>query len=148
MKNASFGSRTAFLLFLLALALGAPALAQSGPAKEKSKKKKDTDTSTTFLVIRVVGGKGKKPTAVPNASVYLNFREKKALHFLLHLKKKVELDLKTDNNGYASFPILPHGKLLIQVVAPGWNPFGQYYLLNQPRQTIRIKLHRPKTHWY
>ncbi|HVB34017.1 MAG TPA: carboxypeptidase-like regulatory domain-containing protein [Patescibacteria group bacterium] len=145
MKTAS-GARPAFLLFLLALTLCAPAAAQSGAAKEKNKNKKADDTSSTFLVIRVVGGK--TPAPVPNASVYLNFQEKKALHFLLHLKKKVELDLKTDNNGYASFPELPRGKLLIQVVADGWKPFGEYYSLKQPRQTIRIKLQRPKTHWY
>jgi hypothetical protein len=148
MKTASFGARPACLLFLLALAFSAPAVAQSAPAKEKGKGKKADDTSTTLLVIRVVGGNGKKPAPVPNANVYLNFKEKKALHFLLHLNKKVELDLKTDNNGYASFPILPRGKLLIQVVAQGWTPFGEYYVLKKTRQTIQIKLQRPKTHWY
>lgn len=145
MKGFSRAMRPAILLFLCALLMALPSAAQSGSKKNKSKDPKSND-KTTFLLIHVVGGK--KDTAVAEASVYLHFQEKSALLFLLHRNKKVELDLKTDNNGYASFPILPHGKVLVQVVAPGWQTFGEYYQLSQPRQTIRIKINRPTTHWY
>jgi hypothetical protein len=130
---------------LLILALGAPAFAQTGGSKDKSKDKK-AENLTTRLLIHVVGGEEKK--AVENASVYLRFEERGELLFLLHKKHKVELDLKTDREGYASFPELPQGKVLIQVVAPGWQTFGEYFKLDQAKQTIQIKLHRPKTRWY
>lgn len=145
MKFASRGARSAILLVLFALAFGAPLAAQSGTAKNKGKDKKK-DNGTSLLLIHVVGGP--KAVPVPNASVYLHFREKAALLFLLHRKKKIELDLKTDNNGYASFPEMPRAKVLIQVVASGWQSFGEYYALTGSRQTIHIKLQRPKTHWY
>lgn len=133
------------LLFLLAVVLGMPAAAQASKSKDKHKDKKSDDTPVS-LRIHVVGGREKKPVA--NASVYLRFKEKHALLFLLHKKHKVELDLKTDNEGYASFNQVPQGKLLIQVVAPGWQTFGEYYALHKDKRTIVIKLHRPKTHWY
>jgi hypothetical protein len=145
MKRISPAARRAISLFLLALFMALSSAAQSGSAKAKSKDK-DSGDATTFLLIHVVGGK--KSVPVRNASVYLHFKEKSALLFLLRRKKPVELDLKTDNNGYASFPVLPQGKLLIQVVAPGWQTFGEYYVLNRPKQTIQIKIQQPKTHWY
>jgi uncharacterized GH25 family protein len=135
---------TIALFFFLALGLGLPAAAQS-KTKDPGKDKKSEDISIS-LTIRVVGGPKSKPVA--NASVYLRFKEKQALLFLLHKKKKVELDLKTDNNGVASFSGLPQGKVLIQVVAPQWQTFGEYYDLQQEKRTILIKLHKPKTHWY
>lgn len=138
---------SALLLFLLALVLGVPAAAQSGSAKDKSKDKKSDSNATTSLVIHIVGGEKSEP--VPNASVYLRFQQKDALLFLLHRKKKIELDLKTDNEGNASFPIVPFGKLLVQIVCPGWQTFGEYYeVKEQPKQTINIKLKRPTTHWF
>jgi hypothetical protein len=143
MSRRSFRSKTAAFLFVLVLGFGACASAQSSAAKNKGQKQ---DQGTTFLLIHVVGGE--KPAPVVNASVYLHFQEKAAMLFLLHKNKSIELDLKTDNSGYASFPELPQGKLLIQVTATGWQPFGEYYELNQPKQTIEIKLEQPKTHWY
>lgn len=133
------------LLFLLALAIGLPTAAQSHPAKNANKDKKPY-TGTTNLTIHLVGEPAGKP--VPNASVYLRFKEKKALLFLLHRKQHVELDLKSDNKGNASFPVLPQGKVLIQVVVPQWQTFGEYYEVKGRKQTIVIKLHKPKTHWY
>ncbi len=145
MKTVSRCCRPAVRAFLLVLAFGVCCAAQSGSAKKKSKDKK-SDQATSFLLIHVVGGKN--AGAVSNASVYVHLQEKSAILFLLRKHKKVELDLKTDNNGYASFPGLPQGKVLIQVVASGWTPFGEYYLVDQPKQTIQIKLLQPKTHWY
>jgi hypothetical protein len=144
MKTACHGPRRTIPVLLLALALAAPLAAQSDSAKGKSKDKK-ADT-TTFLLIHIVGGE--KPAPVANANVYMRFQEKSAILFLLKRDKKVELDLKTDNDGFASFPEVPQGKVLIQVVAQGWQTFGEYYMVNKPKQTIHIKLDRPKTHWY
>lgn len=144
-KPSAKAKRPIVPLFVLALITALPAAARSGAAQGKTQDKK-SDDATTFLLIHVVGGK--KAVPVANASVYLRFTEKSALLFLLRRNKRIELDLKTDNSGYASFPVLPQGKLLIQVVARGWQTFGEYYLLNQPKQTIQIKIEPPKTHWY
>jgi len=146
MKLVHSPARAATIAFLLTLAIGLPlAAAQGNGTKDKSKDKKSGD-SPVSLQIHVVGGEKQEP--VVNASVYLRFQEKHALLFLLHKKSKVELDLKTDDKGYASFNQLPQGKVLIQVVAPTWQTFGEYFELDQDKQTIVIKLQHPKTHWY
>jgi hypothetical protein len=142
-------ARAAAFVFLLTLAFGLPAAAlaaQGSGTKDKNKDSKKADDTPVSLRIHVVGGEKEEPVA--NASVYLRFQEKHALLFLLHKHSKVELDLKTDDKGYASFNQLPQGKLLIQVVAPKWQTFGEYYELNQDKRTILIKLHRPTTRWY
>jgi len=140
-------NRAAAFALLLALVLGLPmaAAAQASETKDKAKEKK-TDETPVSLRIHVVGGEKKDP--VPNASVYLRFQEKRAMLFLLHKQNKVELDLKTDDKGIASFKGLPPGKVLIQVVSPGWQTFGEYYDLHEDKQTVLIKLERPKTRWY
>jgi hypothetical protein len=47
----------------------------------------------------------------------------------------------------ARAPDIPQGKVLIQIVAPGWKTFGQYYDVDSDQQTIHIALERPPR-WY
>jgi hypothetical protein len=112
-----------------------PLLAQS-PQPEA----KPSNTTTTALRIELTGGEAKKP--IVDASVYLKFTEVKALR-----DKKIELNLKTIQSGVARSPGIPKGRVLIQIVAPGWKTFGQYYDISQDEQTIQINLERPSTRW-
>jgi hypothetical protein len=54
------------------------------------------------------------------------------------------LELKTDADGKASFDGVPYGKLRVQVLAPGFQTFGEDYEINQPTMEITIKLKRPE----
>jgi hypothetical protein len=54
------------------------------------------------------------------------------------------LELKTDSEGKASFDGVPYGKLRVQVLAPGFQTFGQDYEVNQPEMEITVKLKRPQ----
>jgi len=54
------------------------------------------------------------------------------------------LELKTDAEGKASFEGVPYGKLRVQVLAPGFQTFGEDYEINQPSMEITIKLKRPE----
>jgi hypothetical protein len=118
----------------------------AGNVAARSQKDKKSDDRTTNLKIQVAGGAKAEPVA--QASVYIRFQEAATLHLLTRKHRKVELDLKTDQQGIASVPDLPQGKVLIQVVAEGWATYGEYYDLNQDNQTISIKLQRPETKWY
>lgn len=126
------------LLILLVLPLLALDLrAQSGKDDPKSAAK---PTGGAILRIELTGGDGKTP--IVDASVYLKFTEGKVLR-----DKQVEFNLKTNQNGVVRSPEIPKGRVLIQIVAPGWKTFGQYYEINQDEQTIQIKLDRPNTRW-
>jgi hypothetical protein len=54
------------------------------------------------------------------------------------------LELKTDDEGKASYDGIPYGKLRIQVIAPGLQTYGKDHDINQPEQEFVIKLKRPQ----
>ena len=92
--------------------------------------------ATTRLRIEVTGGDANTPVA--DASVYVRFPE----------RKKDELDLKTNLEGVARTPEIRQGKVLIQIVAPGWKTYGEYHDLTEPEQTVQVHLVKPTTRWY
>ena len=116
---------------LLGLVLFLPAFAAQNDKPAAVEKR----NGTSRLRIEVTGGDNNKPVA--DASVYLRFPK----------DKKVELDLKTNQEGVTRSPEIPQGKILIQIVAPGWKTYGEYHDATESEQTIQIHLARP-TRWY
>ena len=57
------------------------------------------------------------------------------------------LELKTDAEGKASFDGVPYGKLRVQVLARGFQTYGEDYDVNQPTMEITIKLKRPDSQY-
>jgi Carboxypeptidase regulatory-like domain len=86
----------------------------------------------SFVVLKEANGK-----PVRNAGVVMHSVGK-------HDKQdRGGLELKTDADGKASFDGVPYGKLRVQVLAPGFQTFGEDYEVNQPTMEITIKLKRP-----
>jgi hypothetical protein len=54
------------------------------------------------------------------------------------------LELKTDSEGRTSFDGVPYGKLRVQVLAPGFQTFGEDYEINQREMEITVRLKRPQ----
>jgi hypothetical protein len=54
------------------------------------------------------------------------------------------LELKTDPEGKTSFDGIPYGKLRVQVLAHGFQTFGEDYDVNQAKMDLTIKLKRPQ----
>ena len=86
-----------------------------------------------FVVVKEDTGK-----PVRNAAVVLHQVDKDG-----H-QSKGGMELKTDLDGRASFPGAPYGKLRVQVLARGFQTFGQDYEVNQPKHEFVIKLKRPQ----
>lgn len=84
-----------------------------------------------FLVIRDYNGK-----PVRNASVILHPVDEGK-------QDKGGFQLKTDLEGRTSFEGVPYGTLRIQVLAQGFQTFGEDYDVNRPTMEITIKLKRP-----
>jgi uncharacterized GH25 family protein len=59
-------------------------------------------------------------------------------------QSKGGLELKTDLDGKASFEDIPYGKLRVQVLASGFQTFGEDYDVNQAKMVLTIKLKRPQ----
>ena len=113
-------------------------------AQESTPPKKDQappPAAINRLTVEVTGGDANKP--VDNASVYVRTVEEHAI-----LKdKKTELNVKTNQQGVAHIPDPPMGRVMIQIVAPGWKPFGKWYDITEPKQVVKIHLDRPPQ-WY
>ncbi len=124
------------LLIASALALFVP-IAMLGQTKDKAEK----PAAITRLRIEVTGGEKVEP--VENASVYVKFAQER----ILRKDQKFEMNLKTNRDGVAKSPEIRRGKVLVQVVAEGWKPFGRWYDLEQDEQTIKIHLEKPPR-WY
>jgi len=93
----------------------------------------DSEAALSFLVLKDYNGK-----PVRNASVVLHPVNKKGK------QEKGGLELKADADGKCYFDGIPYGKLRIQVLATGFQTFGQDYEVNQPKMTITVKLLRPQ----
>jgi hypothetical protein len=85
-----------------------------------------------FVVVRDYNGK-----PVRNAAVVLHPVTKKGK------QSRGGLELKTDNEGRANIDGIPYGPLRIQVLAPGFQTFGEDYKIDKPELEITVKLKRP-----
>ena len=103
-----------------AVLLGSAALAQ------------DDMAVLNFIIIRDYNGK-----PVRNASVVMHPVEKNGK------QSKGGLQLKTDAEGKASFDGVPYGKLRVQVLATGFQTFGDDYAIDKPTMEITVKMKRP-----
>jgi hypothetical protein len=139
MCASNFPGKTLIQICVLALLLPLTASGQNKNSTAQSKP--DSGSNTVRLTIVVTGGDEKKP--VDSASVYVKFVEAR----MLAKDKKIEMNLKTNVSGVCHSPEIPRGKVLIQVIAPGWKTFGEYYDVDQAEQTINIALSRPPK-WY
>jgi len=57
------------------------------------------------------------------------------------------LELKTDLDGKTTFDGIPYGKLRVQVLASGFQTFGEDYDVNQAKMDLTIKLKRPQSQY-
>jgi hypothetical protein len=130
--------RVGAFILLGGLALTAGILARQDPAPPS--KKEQAPAPSNRLTIEVTGGDANKP--IESASVYVKTLEEHLLK-----DKKFEVNVKTNPQGVAHVPDAPLGKVLVQVVADGWKPFGHWYEINDPKQVIKIHLERPPK-WY
>ncbi len=89
--------------------------------------------AVAFVVLRDYNGK-----PVKNASVIMHPVGKKGK------QKNSGLQLKTNTDGKTSFDGVPYGPLRVQVLAQGFQTFGEDYDVNTPDMTITIKLKRPQ----
>ncbi len=123
--------RFLFTFALLVISAFPAALAQT----------KAEETAGTRLRIEITGGDKSMP--VDMASIYVRF----VVHKQMGKDEKPELDVKTNKEGVAVVPLVPRGKVTVQVVADGWKPYGESYVMTQEEQTIKIHLERPPK-WY
>jgi len=114
---------------VLAMFLGLLVLAGSARAQDED----DSVAAMSFVILRDNNGK-----PVRNASVVLHSVNK-------HGKQaKGGLELKADADGKCNYDGVPYGMVRVQVLAPGFQTYGQDYDVDKPTIALTIKLKRPE----
>lgn len=80
---------------------------------------------------------------VDRASVVVRFIEgRNYLKLGKHILTTYEL--RTNQEGEATIPPIPQGKIRVQIIAKGYQTFGQVYDVDEEAKTIEIKLNPPQ----
>ncbi len=85
-----------------------------------------------FVVVRDYNGK-----PVRNAAVVLHPVNRKGK------QERGGLELKTDGEGRTNIDGIPYGPLRVQVLAQGFQTFGEDYKIDKAEMEITVKLKRP-----
>jgi hypothetical protein len=90
------------------------------------------------IVIKSQAGK-----PVDRASVVVRFVEG---HSIVKLGKAVRttFELRTNQEGEANIPSIPQGKIRIQVIAKGYQTFGNTFDITEEEKTVNITLNPPQ----
>ena len=114
-----------FALFAAALLLSVTAFAED-------------DTTRLKVEVQTLSGK-----PIDRASVIVKFVEGRSV---AKLGKKImtQWEVRTNQEGVAKVPQMPEGKVRVQVIAKGYQTFGQTFELSGPEKTLTIKLNPPQ----
>jgi hypothetical protein len=116
--------RTRLLALFVVFALAVPVLA---------------DPPMTKLRVEV---KTHSDRPIDRASVIIRFLE--GFNPIKMKKRNTTWEMKTNQEGFVQVPSVPQGKIMIQVIAKGYQTFGQTYEINEVEKTIEVKMNPPQ----
>jgi cytochrome c oxidase assembly protein Cox11 len=88
-----------------------------------------------------VTSQGGKP--IERADIVVKFVKGRST-IKLGKKIRVSWEMRTNQEGIAKVPEIPQGTILIQVIAKGYQTFGQTFDVDEAEKTIPIKLNAPQ----
>lgn len=94
----------------------------------------------TRLQVTVTNLNGKP---VDRASVIVRFIKGRSIA-KLGKKQVTSWETRTNQDGWTKVPEMPQGTVLIQVIAKGYQTFGQQYEIEEDDKSIQIKLNPPQ----
>ncbi len=97
----------------------------------------DRDQTTLKLVVTDEA----KERPVPKAAVTLNFVAGRKMKVLRKIQR--EWNTKTNSKGVAEFPEIPTGTVKVQVIAAGYQTYGDTIDLKEGDQEVTVKLKKP-----
>jgi uncharacterized GH25 family protein len=90
--------------------------------------------------VKVTNNNGKP---VDRAGVIVRFVEGRSVA-KLGKKIRTQWETRTNQEGVAQIPSIPQGKILVQVIAKGYQTFGDTLEVNEDEKTIEVKLNPPQ----
>ena len=96
------------------------------------------EDGNTRLTLQVLTESDKQP--VPDAHVIVRFTEER----LLRRDKRVSWEAKTNRKGVVVLSDIPTGNIKVQVIAKGFQTYGDQHELEKPQEEVTIMLQPPK----
>jgi hypothetical protein len=98
------------------------------------------DPPMTRITVEVKNPAGKP---VDRAAVIVRFIEGRSVaKFGKAIKKQWEM--RTNQEGLARMPALPQGKILVQVIAKGYQTYGQKIDIDEEEKTVAVTVNPPQ----
>ena len=94
----------------------------------------------TKLTVSVKNDSGRP---IDRAGVIVRFVQGRN-YIKLGKKVRTTYELRTNQEGEASIPEIPQGTIRVQIIAKGYQTFGQMFEVTEPEKTIEIKLNPPQ----
>jgi len=107
--------------------------ALSGHVAAQRDRTEEPTAVLSFLVIKEDNGKPVRSAAVIMHPVSTHGKQSRG-----------GLELKTDADGKTSFDGIPYGKLRVQVLASGFQTFGEDYDIDRAKMEFTVRLKRPQ----
>lgn len=101
-----------------------------------AQKDKEDEGPYSWLYFSVIKDDNGRP--VRNAAVILHPVDSKGK------QERGDLELKTDPDGKTNLDGIPYGPLRVQVLAHGFQTYGEDFNIEKPKTEITIKLKRPQ----
>jgi hypothetical protein len=111
-------------------------LCLQGSAVAQRAANEDPTADLSFLIVKEENGKPVRNAAVVVHPVNARGQQGRG-----------GFELKTDANGKTGFEGIPYGKLRVQVLASGFQTFGDDYDVDRAKMDITIKLKKPQTQY-
>jgi hypothetical protein len=105
----------------------------SGAQKDKPGDDEGPTSWLNFVVLKEDNGKPVRNAAVIMHAVSVQGKQGRG-----------GVELKTDPDGKANFDGIPYGKLRVQVLAQGFQTYGEDFDIDKPKMEFTIKLKRPQ----
>jgi hypothetical protein len=96
------------------------------------------ELSTVQIKVTNLDGK-----PVDRASVVVKFVKGRSA-IKMGKKQLTHWETRTNENGVVKLPEMPQGEILVQVIAKGYQTFGQKFDVDEDDKTIEIKLNPPQ----
>jgi hypothetical protein len=89
----------------------------------------------------VVKSQSGKP--IDRASVVVRFIEGRSI-VKLGKSIKTTFEMRTNQEGEVKMPEIPQGKIRVQIIAKGFQTYGEIHEVYEPEKTLEIKLNPPQ----
>lgn len=99
------------------------------------------DRTVLTVEVKTQGGK-----PVERASLVVRFVKGRSV-VKLGKKERTTWEMRTNQEGIVKVPAIPQGTILLQVIAKGYQTFGQTFELADEEQTIEVKLNPPQAQY-